>query len=132
MHVPSLYRGAKESPYWYYGGFNLRAFAAWLIAVVSVIHGLAGSFHTNYNKGSTHIYSIGMLLTLAIAGSLYYLFNLIWPVDVYPPGRSDEPRTRECLATTDGFFADEVIVGIGSEQQSEDDVIRQSIVASKA
>lgn len=110
--MPSLYDGNPGSPYWYTGGFNLRAFSAWLIAVVSVIHGIAGSFNTNYNKGSTNIYSIGMLMSLFIAGPLYYLFNRIWPVDIYPGGHEGVPKTREYMGKTDGLFGEEVILGL--------------------
>jgi NCS1 family nucleobase:cation symporter-1 len=90
----------------------LRTFGAWLIALVSVIHGLAGSFDTTYNQGSTRIYSIGMLMSFAIAGPLYYIFNRIWPVNMYPTEYMGAPKTREYLGETDGFFEDEIIVGL--------------------
>lgn len=126
VHVPSLYTGNSSSPYWYTGGFNLRTFGAWLIAVVSVIHGIAGSFNTNYNQSSTHIYSIGMLMSFFIAGPLYYISNRIWPVDIYPDGHEAAPKTREYMGRTDGFFEDEVIIGIGSG-----DMIQENIMGEK-
>ncbi|KAI1859446.1 hypothetical protein JX265_010449 [Neoarthrinium moseri] len=112
VHVPSLYIPNSNSPYWYWKGLNPRAFGAWLIGLLSVIHGLAGSFNANYNEGSKHIYSIGMLMSFSIAGPLYYLANVIWPVDIYPPAYASAPKTRELLGKSDGFFADEVIIGL--------------------
>lgn len=47
-------------------------------------------------------------MTFAIAGPLYYLFNRIWPVDIYPVEHMDAPKTREFLRATDGFFEDEI------------------------
>jgi NCS1 family nucleobase:cation symporter-1 len=123
VHVPSLYNGHKSSPYWYTGGFNLRTFAAWLIAVVSVIHGLAGNFNIHYNKASTNIYSIGMLMSFSIAGPLYYIFNLIWTVEIYPTEHADAPKTREYMGRTDGFFEDEVIVGLEARSSTEGQVV---------
>jgi NCS1 family nucleobase:cation symporter-1 len=118
-----LYNGHKSSPYWYTGGFNLRTFGAWLIAAVSVIHGLAGNFNTHYDKGSTNIYSIGMLMSFAIAGPLYYIFNRIWPVDIYPVEHADAPKTREYMGKTDGMFEDEIIVGVETRSSTEEQVV---------
>ncbi|TVY92104.1 Uracil permease [Lachnellula willkommii] len=111
VHIPSLYKANLSSPYWYYGGFNLRTIVAWLVALLSVIHGLGGSFHKDWNVGSKHIYYIGMLMSFTIAGPLYYIFNLIWPVDIYPLEHINAPKTREIMAKTDGLFDDEVIIG---------------------
>jgi NCS1 family nucleobase:cation symporter-1 len=118
-----LYNGHESSPYWYTGGFNLRTFGAWLIAVISVIHGLAGNFDTTYNQGSTHIYSIGMLMSFAIAGPLYYIFNRIWPVNIYPIDHIGAPKAREYMGGTDGFFEDEVIVGLEDGNSTDEHTV---------
>ncbi|OAA59715.1 Permease, cytosine/purines, uracil, thiamine, allantoin [Niveomyces insectorum RCEF 264] len=111
-HVPSLYNGAPSSPYWYTGGFNIRAFVAWAIGVAVVINGLAGSFHSDFNAGSKHLYSLGLLLSFAVASTLYYAFNWFWPVPIYPADHTDGPKTFEAMKPTDGFFGDdEVIIG---------------------
>lgn len=53
-----------------------------------------------------------MLLSFATAGTLYYIFNLIWPVKIYPEEHLDAPTTREYMKATDGYFEDdEVIMG---------------------
>ncbi|CAK7217000.1 hypothetical protein SCUCBS95973_003003 [Sporothrix curviconia] len=112
IHVPSLYNGSPTSPYWYTGGFNLRAFVAWAIAVAVVINGLAGSFQKNYNASSKHLYSLALLLSFAVASLLYYLFNRIWPTPIYPMPHADESKTFEAMRATDGYFhEDEVIIG---------------------
>lgn len=53
-----------------------------------------------------------MLMSFSTAGPLYYIFNRIWPVNIYPLDHSDVPKTREFMGRTDGYFEDEVIVGI--------------------
>jgi NCS1 family nucleobase:cation symporter-1 len=111
IHIPSLYNGHPTSPYWYQGGFNIRAFVAWFIGVAVVIHGLAGSFNTNYNINSKHMYSLGMLLSFATGGTIYYILALIWPICIYPTDHVDAPKTREYMAQTDGYFDDDIITG---------------------
>lgn len=51
-------------------------------------------------------------MSFAIAGPLYYIFNRIWPVDIYPIEHMDAPKTREFMRATDGFFEDDVINGL--------------------
>jgi NCS1 family nucleobase:cation symporter-1 len=112
VHIASPYKGNASSPYWYHGGFNIRAFLAWAIGVAIVINGLAGSFQQDYNIGSKHLYSLGMLLSFATAGTLYYIFNLIWPVEIYPAEHFDAPKSIEYMKATDVYFEDDdVIVG---------------------
>lgn len=124
VHVPSLYKGDSGSPYWYYGGFNIRTFVAWAIGVAVVINGLAGSFQKSYNVGSKHLYSLGMLLSFAVAGTLYYLFNKIYPVKIYPAEHCDTPKTREYMKTTDGYFLDDDVI-VGADVSDEHEIITQ-------
>ncbi|RFU27486.1 hypothetical protein B7463_g8855, partial [Scytalidium lignicola] len=124
IHIPSLYKGSSSSPYWYYGGFNIRAFVAWVIGVAVVINGLAGAFQKDYNIGSKHLYSLGMLLSFSVAGTLYYAFNLIWPVKIYPAEHFDAPRTRECMKATDGYFPDDDVI-VGTDLSNGHDSITQ-------
>jgi NCS1 family nucleobase:cation symporter-1 len=48
-----------------------------------------------------------------MGGALFYVFNLIWPVPVYPVGREEEGgMTFESMARTEGFFEGESVEGI--------------------
>ncbi|RDW80774.1 permease [Coleophoma crateriformis] len=118
VHVPSLYSPHSTSPYWYKGGFNIRAFVAWTVAVVSVIHGLAGSFNSHYNLTSTHIYKMGMLLTFAIAGPVYYAICWFWPPMIYPQEHENAPKTFEYMGKTDGYFDSDIITGVVAEENN--------------
>jgi NCS1 family nucleobase:cation symporter-1 len=42
IHVHSLYKASSVSPYYYWHGVNLRAYAAWVSGVVIAISGIAG------------------------------------------------------------------------------------------
>lgn len=62
-------------------------------------------------------------MSFAIAGPLYYIFNRIWPVDIYPAEHMGAPKMREYMGTTDGFFDDEVIVGVEAGDSTEDHIV---------
>lgn len=64
-----------------------------------------------------------MLMSFAIAGLLYYLFNRIWPVNIYPEGYRGVSKKREFMGRTDGFFEDEVIVGVEDEDSTEGHIV---------
>ncbi|KAL1893324.1 hypothetical protein Sste5346_006501 [Sporothrix stenoceras] len=131
VHIPSLYNGAPSSPYWYNGGFNIRAFVAWAIGVAVVINGLAGSFHTNYNAGSKHLYSLGLVLSFTVGGLLYYVFNKIWPINIYPAYHSGEDaKTFETMKQSDGYFADDDVIITGTDitpMQQEESVLKDVV-----
>jgi NCS1 family nucleobase:cation symporter-1 len=61
------------------------------------------------------MYKLGFLLSFTMGGVLFYLFNLIWPVPVYPVGREEEEKggmAFESMARTEGFFEGESVEGI--------------------
>lgn len=59
-------------------------------------------------------------MSFFIAGPLYYLANLVWPMDIYPAGHEGVPKTREYMGKTDGFFEEEVILGLGDDSSTRE------------
>ncbi|KAF9875176.1 allantoin transport [Colletotrichum karsti] len=108
LHVPSLYSTKPESPYYYFHGFNLRAFGSWAAAVVLVVPGVSGNLHPgSIGTAAVRIYNMGFLLSSITAGLLYYASCKVWPVQIYPPEWNDQPKTREFMRHTEGFFTGE-------------------------
>ena len=118
VHVPSAYNGSSSSPYWYYHGFNLRMYAAWIAGVVITIHGLAGAYNPSISAASKHMYTLGFLLSGATSSVVYIVLCKVKPFQIYPLSYATAPRTREFLAANEGYFEDEqvLIVGIESPQ----------------
>lgn len=112
LHVPSLYNGTPSSPYWYWHGFNLRAFVAWTFGVAIVIHGLSGSYNIKANVASKHMYTLGFLLSGSTSGVFYYIFCRIWPVQIYPVRSGADDMSFECMGRTDGYFDGDDVVGV--------------------
>lgn len=122
IHIPSMYNGSRTSPYWYWHGFNVRMYAAWSAGFAITIHGVAGSFQTDYSPASRNMYYLSLELAPLVAALCYYAICHFWPVQIFPPGREDAPRTFEYLGRTDGFFEDEFQVsvdrGIGNSAET--------------
>jgi NCS1 family nucleobase:cation symporter-1 len=108
IHTPSVFLGGPQSIYWYWHGFNLRAYAAWLIGVVLVVHGVANSLAPGtLDPASTNIYNMGIILSSLAGGLSYYLICLVFPPPIMPPHHADEPVTWEKMAPTEGYFQDD-------------------------
>lgn len=113
FHIPSLYTKAPGTPYRYKNGWNLRAIAAWVAGVAFTVHGIAGSLDKNaVNQASKNMYKLGFLLSFLMGSLVYYVLCLIWPVPVYPEGKSDEDTSFEAMTGSEGFFYDENVDSI--------------------
>jgi nucleobase:cation symporter-1, NCS1 family len=111
VHMPSVFLGGPESVYWYWHGFNIRAYAAWLIGLGLVVHGVAGALKPgSVNAASTHIYSMGFLISTLAGGISYYVLCLIWPVKIYPDNHAGESTAWEHMGPTEGFFEDDDMI----------------------
>ncbi|ORY26801.1 putative allantoin permease [Naematelia encephala] len=111
VHMPSVFLGGPQGIYWYWHGINPRAYAAWIIGVVLVVHGVANALHPHsLNAASTDIYNMGFILSTLSAGIAYYLICLVFPVKIMPDAHADEPVTWERLGSSEGFFPDDLNV----------------------
>lgn len=120
FHVPSLYKLSPESPYTYYKGWNLRMLAAWLAGVAFTVHGVAGTLEPgSVATASNNIYRLGFLLSTCMAGSVYYVLCVIWPVPILPVG-TEQPLAFEQMAANEGFFEHEGINNITGMSEGED------------
>ena len=109
VHIPSVFIGGPKSIYWYKYGINPRAYVAWLIGVVLVVHGVANALHPgSLGIASTHIYYMGIILSSLAGGGSYYIICLIWPPKIMPDHHADEPVVWEGLSKTEGYFADDM------------------------
>ncbi|KAK8858958.1 hypothetical protein IAR55_003190 [Kwoniella newhampshirensis] len=108
VHMPSVFTAGPQSIYWYKYGVNPRAFAAWIIGVVLVVHGVANALHPgSLDPASTKIYNMGFILSTLAGGVSYYVICLIWPPPIMPLGRENEVVRWEGLAETEGYFPED-------------------------
>lgn len=117
LNLHEMYR--SHGIYWYTGGFNWRAFAAFFIAVAPLMPGFAKSIKVTLDVGGAwKIYSFAWIFGYVIASVVYYGFNYISPqtvslVDVatYPLklGETYTPPTAESDGASDSDIKDPTV-----------------------
>jgi cytosine/uracil/thiamine/allantoin permease len=96
LDIHALYQDGPDGIYWYTGGFNLRAFLAFGIAVVPLLPGFAKSIQPGLDVGGAwKIYSFAWLFGFAVALTSYLVINLyIWPQTVSLVGEAVLPPQK--------------------------------------
>ncbi|KAH8880794.1 putative allantoin permease [Thozetella sp. PMI_491] len=111
LHIPSLYRADKASPYFYTGGVNLRAAGAWVSGVVLVISGISGAIRPgSISQTAVNVYNTGFLLSIVTSAVVYYILSRLFPPKLYPDGHEDTSTAWEYMATTEGFLPDDPVI----------------------
>ncbi|KAK8201301.1 permease for cytosine/purines, uracil, thiamine, allantoin-domain-containing protein [Phyllosticta paracitricarpa] len=78
-HIGDMYMGNKKSCYWYWHGFNFRAFTAWILGMAPLLPGFARAIKkTNSGNGWDKIYEIsyfyGFFMALTAHAALHAIF----------------------------------------------------------
>lgn len=101
IHVPSLYTSDTQGSYRYLGGFNLRAFAAYLAGIAMGVTGFAGVLGANVSTAAEHIYTLAYPIGFLVSGLVYLALCTFFPVkggvDVRSAGLKEfhEPQSWE-------------------------------------
>ncbi|KAH7303850.1 permease for cytosine/purines, uracil, thiamine, allantoin-domain-containing protein [Stachybotrys elegans] len=81
--VPDLYKGGKESIYWYTFGLNWRAFVSWTMVVWPCLPGFAGAMSgADVSTSWRRVFQLSWVVGFCGGALVYYLISLISP----PPG----------------------------------------------
>ncbi|RAO72531.1 uncharacterized protein BHQ10_008543 [Talaromyces amestolkiae] len=136
LDIPLLYKGRKSSDgnhinniYYYKGGFNVRAFVAYLIPVAIHFYGFLNQMGVSAPTGIIKFYYVAYPTGLLIALGLYYLICVLFPA----PGIDrhagwNEPKNyideHDLSGITEGIIQDvevvaQCIVGEKSRNLSE-------------
>ncbi|KAB5518081.1 NCS1 nucleoside transporter [Coniochaeta sp. 2T2.1] len=91
IKLSELYHSRPEGIYFYWRGFNWRAFVAWVLGFWSQLPGFAQNVTPNsvtVSKGWTNAFNLAFPIGFAISFTLFYVFSYFWP----PPclGEIDE------------------------------------------
>ncbi|KEY73183.1 hypothetical protein S7711_04149 [Stachybotrys chartarum IBT 7711] len=116
LNIEQLY--TRHGFYWYTKGWNFRAAAAFLIAIVPGLPGLASNVNHDVDipEGFQNLYTMNWLVGVVIAGALYYGFSVIFkiPAESLIEG-SREDRARDWLLT-----GTPVVYGVEEVQEEKD------------
>ncbi|KAJ6519596.1 NCS1 nucleoside transporter family, partial [Mycena sanguinolenta] len=94
LNVGALY--AKEgSLYWYTHGVNMRAVAAFTLALIPNLPGFAAVVNTKIQQqvpiGARYVFSLVWPVGVIVAATCYLLLNLVWPARPAREGRAASP-----------------------------------------
>ncbi|TLS30255.1 hypothetical protein PpBr36_03230 [Pyricularia pennisetigena] len=81
LHIPDLFTKSKEGRYYYTGGFNLRAYASFLVGFLLPLPGFIMSFGTTEKSAAaSNLYALGWELSFVVGGLSYAVANWLWPM----------------------------------------------------
>lgn len=100
LQVESLYTCKRDQPYRYLGGFNVRAFAAYIAGIAMTVTGFAGVLGANVSSAAHEMYILAYPIGFLTSGLVYLLLCTIFPIpgsyDVRTSGKTfDEPQSWE-------------------------------------
>ena len=84
LDINAMYQDGPEGIYWYTGGFNLRAWAAFTIGVAPLMPGFAKSIEPKLDVGEAwKIYAFAWIFGFVVSSLSYFVINKwIWPQTV--------------------------------------------------
>jgi hypothetical protein len=83
--VTDLYTNSQQGWYYYSKGFNLRAFAAYLVGIAPNMPGFvnavvtAGGGDALIGEGADKLYAFSWFTGVGVSLVTYYILNMIWP-----------------------------------------------------
>ncbi|KAL4782610.1 NCS1 nucleoside transporter [Aspergillus varians] len=81
LSIPDLYTASPSSPYHYYHGFGLRAFAAYILAIIPNFYGFLNQMGVGANIGVQRFYYVAYPVGLLVALGSYCAFVWVWEVE---------------------------------------------------
>ncbi|EIN08478.1 NCS1 nucleoside transporter family [Punctularia strigosozonata HHB-11173 SS5] len=75
-----LYRTHRDGWYWYTGGVNFRAYAAYIAGIVINVVGFAGATGRSVPLAATRIYELSFFTGFGVSAVIYILLNALFPV----------------------------------------------------
>jgi len=109
LEIKELYDGRKSGPYFFTGGFNWRAYAAYICGILINVVGFAGEIGRDVPIGATYLYRVNFFCGFGVSCGVYWLCSHFFPV----PATSD--RWMEV-----GDEIDDIRVAYDSNSQQED------------
>ncbi|KAF5672622.1 uracil permease [Fusarium circinatum] len=106
--IPMLYSGHKDSTYHFFHGFNLRAFAVYLIAIAPNFYGFLYQMGVSAPLGIQRFYYVAYPVGLFLAFGSFWLVNTIFPSKNIPK-ISGWKEPKDFVESHDGTFVNVVI-----------------------
>jgi nucleobase:cation symporter-1, NCS1 family len=80
LTLEDLYTRSSWGRYYYFHGFNVRAFVSFVIGFLLPLPGFAASFGHDIGAAATRMYALGWVLSFLMGGLSYFLICLLFKV----------------------------------------------------
>jgi nucleobase:cation symporter-1, NCS1 family len=116
LNLTDMFSLSPHGRYHYFHGFNLRAFAAFVIGFLLPLPGFAQSFGTGGTAAAAHMYSLGWVLSFLVGCLSYYVICVMWKV----PGDDGSHPFESAVEPAQQIIFDGVLLGEERHHVDED------------
>ncbi|PQE21565.1 NCS1 nucleoside transporter protein [Rutstroemia sp. NJR-2017a WRK4] len=113
--IPDLYTSDRDGSYWYWRGWNWRAYVAYTIGIVPNFWGFLNNLGVQAPIAIERLYYFAYVIGIVISGGVYWTLCWYWPVSVQfslatwmetsDYVREDEREYRDVVAASDDIGA---------------------------
>ncbi|THV55161.1 hypothetical protein BGAL_0013g00460 [Botrytis galanthina] len=82
LKIPDLYTSDKKAAYYYKGGWNWRAYAAYVIGIIPNFYGFLNNMGVKASMGVTRAYYFAYPIGLFVSFMVYWGLCWYWPVEI--------------------------------------------------
>ncbi|KAJ3209515.1 hypothetical protein HDU82_000654 [Entophlyctis luteolus] len=83
LKMPDLFSESKDGPYYFFHGFGLQAFVAYIVGIIPNFYGFLDNMGAVVAPdGVVKFYYVAYFVGLFLSAGTYYLLCRIWPVPV--------------------------------------------------
>lgn len=138
VFLKHLYDGKRSNPhYYYYRGWNIQAYIAYIIGVIIPFPGFCGSLGANVSETAINLGHLGWCLSFVVSIAVYVPLCYFWPTKNQKLIKSmklkfEETATEEFDPATLPNFPSAVVEGreVSSMADGESDIEKKAISES--
>jgi NCS1 family nucleobase:cation symporter-1 len=127
LNLPELFTLSPHGRYYFFHGFNVRAFAAFVIGFLLPLPGFAASFGHDIGEAATHMYALGWVLSFLMGSLSYYVICLVWkiPGDDHSYGFESQVEMAKQIIV-EGLHVDDEGVHISAGEMQDSNSMMQT------
>ncbi|KAL4930291.1 permease for cytosine/purines, uracil, thiamine, allantoin-domain-containing protein [Aspergillus undulatus] len=115
LNISDLYSASTSGSYYYFYGFGIHVFVAYIAAIVPNFYGFLNSMGVDASIGVQRFYYVAYMVGLLVAFGLYYALVRIWRVEdviLRVPGAPQLPHSQARLSLVLLYFQSEEIASV--------------------
>ena len=113
--MEALYDDRKDGPYYYWRGFNWRAFAAYVLGIIPNFWGFLGDLGVSVTEATTHMEYFSCIIGMVVSFFFYWAFTHFFsPKNGIAFSLKEWKEPKDYIDPRDPFLVD----GIPTDEES--------------